>query len=196
MDSLRDMALRNLNTLQDRLQIKLLHLPPHHLCRAIKQPYRAFLLCSASSSNDLLSPIPIPPQQYLQFLETTQSKVIGTAKRSDHLFLLQQEKSHVPSCSFSSKDTCIDVHTWHKRLGYPSMKVTNSFYKILDFPISLSHTPCHICHLAKQKKLPFDSNNNMDPLAFDLIHMDIRGPYSIPTLEGYKYFVTIVDYHT
>lgn len=29
--------------------------------------------------------------------------------------------------------------------------------------------------------------------AFDLIHVDVWGPYSIPTHDGYMYFLTIVD---
>jgi len=29
--------------------------------------------------------------------------------------------------------------------------------------------------------------------AFDLIHVDVWGPYSIPSHDGYKYFFTIMD---
>lgn len=32
--------------------------------------------------------------------------------------------------------------------------------------------------------------------AFDLLHIDIWGPFSVPTPEGYRYFLTIVDDHT
>ena len=28
---------------------------------------------------------------------------------------------------------------------------------------------------------------------FDLVHCDLWGPFSVPTIEGYKYFLTIVD---
>lgn len=40
------------------------------------------------------------------------------------------------------------------------------------------------------------SNNNVCANAFDLLHIDIWGPFSDPTLEGYRYFMTIVDDHT
>ena len=33
----------------------------------------------------------------------------------------------------------------------------------------------------------------MSNSAFDLLHMDVWGPYSTPTLDGCKYFLTIVD---
>lgn len=32
--------------------------------------------------------------------------------------------------------------------------------------------------------------------AFDLLHIDIWGPFSVPTTEEYKHFLTIVDDHT
>ena len=28
---------------------------------------------------------------------------------------------------------------------------------------------------------------------FDLVHMDIWGHFSVPTLDGYRYFLTLVD---
>ena len=47
--------------------------------------------------------------------------------------------------------------------------------------------------MAKQKHLPFPFNNNLSNFAFALLHMDVWGLYSTPTLDGYKYFLTIVD---
>lgn len=32
--------------------------------------------------------------------------------------------------------------------------------------------------------------------AFELLHINIWGPFSVPSIEGYKYFLTIVDDHT
>jgi len=46
---------------------------------------------------------------------------------------------------------------------------------------------------SEQKCLPFPFNNHMSSSAFDLLHMDVWGPYSTPTLDGCKYFLTIVD---
>ena len=47
--------------------------------------------------------------------------------------------------------------------------------------------------MAKLKRLPFPFNNKICASAFDLVHMDVCGPYSIPTLDGYEYFLTIMD---
>lgn len=54
---------------------------------------------------------------------------------------------------------------------------------------------CHVCHLAKQKKLSFLSENNICNTNFELLHIDVWGPFSVETVEGYKYFLTIVDDH-
>lgn len=50
-----------------------------------------------------------------------------------------------------------------------------------------------MCPLAKQKRLFFSSSNNMSVSAFDLLHLDIWGLFRVPTVDGYKYFLTIVD---
>ena len=52
---------------------------------------------------------------------------------------------------------------------------------------------CDMYPKAKQKRLPFPFNNNFSASAFDLVHGGVWGPYSIPTHEGFKYFLSIVD---
>lgn len=52
---------------------------------------------------------------------------------------------------------------------------------------------CTVCPLAKQKQLSFPFNNNLCSIPFALINLDVWGPYSISTHDGFKYFLTIVD---
>ena len=52
--------------------------------------------------------------------------------------------------------------------------------------------PCNLCPLAKQR-LPYLSLNKRQDAAFDLIHVDTWGPFATAIVEGYKYFLTIVD---
>lgn len=65
----------------------------------------------------------------------------------------------------------------------------------LQFPfISQNFTsPCDICQFAKQKRLPYCNSNTHSIQIFDLVHVDIWGPYSIPSIHGHKYFLTLVD---
>jgi hypothetical protein len=59
--------------------------------------------------------------------------------------------------------------------------------------LSKSSLPCDICFYAKQKRMSFPLSNSISANNFDLVHMDIWGPLSIPSISGFKYFLTIVD---
>lgn len=50
-----------------------------------------------------------------------------------------------------------------------------------------------MCRFTKQKRCPFVFKNNLPPKPFDLIHIDICGPFHIPTEGGHKNFLTLVD---
>ena len=56
-----------------------------------------------------------------------------------------------------------------------------------------SKFPCDSCHFAKQKKLSFNLSTTKIKDCFDLVHMDIWGPISVPSNEGHRYFLTVVD---
>ena len=50
-----------------------------------------------------------------------------------------------------------------------------------------------MCHKAKQTRESFPiSQHNANKLG-DLIHLDVWGPYRVTSVEGFKYFLTIVD---
>ena len=84
---------------------------------------------------------------------------------------------------------------WHFRLGHPSHVKIQILHNELHIPNSLSHlfSHCKICHMAKQKRLPFVSHNNMSTNPFDLVHIDIWGPFNVSTPAGHRYYLTIVD---
>ena len=50
--------------------------------------------------------------------------------------------------------------------------------------------------MAKQKKLSYPSFNNVCNTNFELLHIDTCGPFSVETVDGYRYFLTIVDDHS
>lgn len=56
--------------------------------------------------------------------------------------------------------------------------------------------PYDICHLAKQKCLPFPNSQIHASCFFELIHVDIWGPIAHTSLDGFNYFLTMVDDHT
>ncbi len=50
--------------------------------------------------------------------------------------------------------------------------------------------------MAKQKRFPFPIHNKTSSVPFNLIHCDVWGPLSISSINGFKYFLTIVEDHT
>jgi len=52
---------------------------------------------------------------------------------------------------------------------------------------------CDICHFTKQKRLPFPLSASKSEKCFDLIHVDVWGLYSLSSIHGHKYFLTIID---
>ena len=41
--------------------------------------------------------------------------------------------------------------------------------------------------------MPFFASTHVSDQPFDLVHCDLWGPFSIPIVDGYKYFLTIDD---
>ncbi|KAL8113535.1 hypothetical protein AgCh_020748 [Apium graveolens] len=79
---------------------------------------------------------------------------------------------------------------WHYRLGH----VPSPILKLL--PVAgLSHdiTPCDSCALAKQTRIPFPSSQSQLKATFELVHIDLWGPYRHKTHTTCTMFLTIVD---
>lgn len=82
-------------------------------------------------------------------------------------------------------------HLWHQRLGHISL----SRMKMLSFlPISFELPHCSICPLSKQTRVVFPKTRSSNSFkAFQLILMDVWGPFNTPTHHGERYFLTIID---
>ena len=52
---------------------------------------------------------------------------------------------------------------------------------------------CEVCHFSKEKRLPFPSSSHVSVQPFELVHCDLWGPFSTCTVEGFRYFLTIVN---
>jgi len=55
------------------------------------------------------------------------------------------------------------------------------------------HGICQICSLAKMHRLGFSSSTSKTKHCFELLHVEIWGPYPHSTSEGARFFLTIVD---
>ncbi|GJV94594.1 zf-CCHC domain-containing protein [Tanacetum coccineum] len=83
------------------------------------------------------------------------------------------------------------LHTLHARLDHLSLSKMIHVDECKKFN-TLDFT-CDSCLLAKFHRLPFPKSSNSSHNPFELIHVDLWGPYKIPALNGAHYFYTIVD---
>ncbi|XP_015165125.1 uncharacterized protein [Solanum tuberosum] len=101
-----------------------------------------------------------------------------------------------PTKSFSlctSHENNVD-YLWHTRLGHvPFVKMRGIHTIPVKFSPKLPFL-CNVCPMARQARMPFPSNSTPSSTKiFDLLHIDLLGPYHTPTYNKYKYFITIVN---
>ena len=101
--------------------------------------------------------------------------------------ILNKSQSHVIN------SVVVPSYLWHLRLGHPFDAKFFSLKNVLFVVVCTFNKDCEICPLAKYKRLPFAFLNYISGFPFDIVHCDIWGPYSVPTVDGHKYFLTIVD---
>lgn len=85
-----------------------------------------------------------------------------------------------------------DISIWHLRLGHVP------FGKIKHIPAltGLQHSSnliCQVCPMAKQTKSAFTHSCIKTFAPFELIHIDVWGPYKVKSHTGCNQFITIVD---
>jgi hypothetical protein len=88
---------------------------------------------------------------------------------------------------------------FHKRLGnihYKSLPyLQNTVYVIPSIYISKNEI-CKGCMLGKNIKKAFPSSDNRAQGIFYLVHSDVCGPMSSPSLNGCLYYVIFIDYYS
>jgi hypothetical protein len=81
-------------------------------------------------------------------------------------------------------------------LGHIPTSKINLLSKFDSSVTATSNSICEICPLAKQKMLPFLLSKNKSSRAFQLVHIDIWGPFYVSSYSSYRFFLTIVNDYT
>ena len=123
-------------------------------------------------------------------------KIIGHASMIRGLYYLDENTSNSrdrvfvnTTMNYSKKD----INVWHYRLGHPCNNALRQICRAFPYVHDSCKNICDICHYSKQHRLPFPHNTTTSDNCFDLIHVDIWGPISIPSIHGHKCFLTVVD---
>ena len=110
---------------------------------------------------------------------------------------LKEKESQVSSLTTRShtftSSTISDTELWHYKLGHLSHNRLRMLSKQFPFITYSSDMPCDICQFAKQKRLPFVPSTNRAISVFEILHLDLWGPFGTPSIHGHRFFLTIVD---
>ncbi|XP_074306538.1 uncharacterized protein LOC141641789 [Silene latifolia] len=145
------------------------------------------------------------------FQVPTNRQVVAKAKRYGDLYKLKMAENKVPlNCSLANCNSLVNqtsdvssnvkdlanknVILFHQRLGHSSVDKLYHVHvpnmnKIKDFF-------CESCILAKHHVQVFPRSKSYAANCFDLVHMDVWGPYRVPTLSGARSFLTVLDDHS
>ncbi|KAL4554948.1 hypothetical protein LXL04_037557 [Taraxacum kok-saghyz] len=128
----------------------------------------------------------------LQDLETSeivaQGKILGNLyvldnnSMIDHLYEKCHQNENKESCNAASNPNSSNFSIWHQRLGHSSSSV-------------LQHLK-FIHAKENEVRFPFPNSESHAKEIFELIHVDLWGPYKVKTITEASYFLTIVDDHS
>ena len=116
-------------------------------------------------------------------------------RSSGKLYLLKL--SIVDQCLITTEATPKDW-IWHSRFGHLNFHTlkeisTKKFVEGLP-PISIPSKVCRNCIAGKHHRTSFHKKSAFRAIeSLELIHMDICGPISPPTLGGNRYFLLLID---
>ncbi|CAL1357037.1 unnamed protein product [Linum trigynum] len=131
-------------------------------------------------------------------IQDSRSKtVIGLGRLRDGLYYLQWDAtvSSVHGPGVGAFAASYGEHSlWHRRLGHPSAEKHSLLRGVLGSAVSGPvKLHCDSCLRAKQTRSVFPSSSITTRGCFELIHVDIRGGYKTPSLDGSRFFLTVVD---
>ena len=96
----------------------------------------------------------------------------------------------------------ISKELWHQRYAHLSgisldMLQSKSMVNGLSYSPKKETSICEGCIYGKQHRLPFPKvSQRITKKPLELIHSDVCGPISVPTIGGSRYFITFIDNYT
>lgn len=135
--------------------------------------------------------------EFCIFQDLFNGKVKGIGKEFEGLYYFPSAyQTKANDDAYTVNKRCLLTKTdsqslrWHYRMGHLSFRVLKELYKDAT---SYACNNCPICPLAKQTKLPFPISVSRTNVVFDLIHVDVWGPYRYATHNGFRYFIFVDD---
>lgn len=154
-------------------------------------------------------------KSYCVILDPDNSKIKGIGKAVSGLYYLvnaemskimkMMNTSNVKAMSASSSLQMPDIISdapkssntilWHQRLGHAPLAKLKKIEQLKGLDEHNTDI-CLTCPMAKFTKLPYQLSESRAAEVFDLVHIDIWGPYKVNTRGNHRYFLTMVDDHS
>ena len=123
---------------------------------------------------------------YCLIQDLSMRRVIGRGHESRGLYILETKVSTPVACS-----GVVTLFELHCCLGHHSLFLLKKLYPQFS---SLSSLNYESCQYVKHHRVHLSSRVNKRASApFELVHFNVRGPYLVLSLTGFRYFVTFVD---
>lgn len=119
------------------------------------------------------------------FQDHVSKQMIGRGSLQHGLYFLD-DASHLNSVFLVSPANKFDL--WHSRLGHPCISRFQFLVKKFPDIVANKNFMCDICPQAKQSRDSFPQSISRSSKCFELIHIDIWGPFSVPSKNGSRFF--------
>jgi hypothetical protein len=135
------------------------------------------------------------------FQDKNSGRTIGHGREGNGLYYLEEPNQlviakNLPVCSLMSESLLTSKEKnllFHCRLGHPSFGVIKIMFPSLFSDVKVETLHCEVCEIAKHKRVPFPLNNKRCTIPFHLVHTDVWGPSTIPSVFGARWFITFID---
>lgn len=134
--------------------------------------------CNAGNYNDVNPYMNDSFNATSTFLKCNKSKV----DKEPILCNVSHPKCNTATFQHVNASFKFDHHIWHKRLAHTPHNILQHINS-LDDSIYFDNKkiplkPCEVCHRSKQTRLPFATRTSNASSNFELVHIDIWGPYT------------------
>lgn len=152
--------------------------------------------------NNLLSVSQITKKGFTVTFDARGAKVLRengtvamTATERDGLYIVEDS---IKQRAMLQKRENSALVKWHERLGhvnFADVKKLKTEQMVVGMKDNLNSvtTVCEICDKCKIHTLPFKASTHRSKEKLELVHSDVCGPFTVPSLGGARYFVTFID---
>ncbi|KAI5342103.1 hypothetical protein L3X38_009978 [Prunus dulcis] len=136
---------------------------------------------------------------YCLFQDLLTRTVIGCGTRRGKLYYLdltEDSSTRLSQTHHVKGDESIrmkKIWLWHRRLGHASFGYLKLLFPDLFSQFAESDFHCETCILAKSHRISYPLRLNKSSLPFMIVHSDVWGPSRVPTISGFKWFMTFID---